>query len=1346
MRLSFRFLPTLLCLLSSVLLMGCPSETTPPGTCGDGVVGPGEECDDGNTVGGDGCSSACRKETPPPNCGNNVVDPEEECDDGNTTSGDGCSSTCKNEPPPNCGNNTLDQGEECDDGNTTSGDGCSSTCKNEVTQPVCGNNVVEAGEQCDDGNTMDGDGCSSTCKTEITKTVCKTLQPLPNNETCGVTAGDTGRLITGDVLAPNTIYQGGQVLVDATGNILYVGCDAATDAACDAACKAAATSATQITCPTGVISPALINTHDHITFTQNPPYNPLVENPGNPDERYEHRHHWRVGKCSHTPINTSGGATANEVRWGELRFLFGGATSTVGSGGQTGLLRNLDRTTQEGLNQVPANFDTFPLGDTNPPGACPGALMCSSFGNAVAEGDITADDSYLPHVAEGINDYATNEFVCLSDQNPGHNMVVDKAAFIHAVGLTAPQYAQMAQAGTAIIWSPRSNISLYGDTAIVTEASRLGILIAIGTDWLPSGSMNVPRELQCADYLNKNHFGNYFTDHDLWMMATANAAAVTATDDVIGTLVKGKVGDVTIFNGAVHKDYRAVIDAGAGDVVLVMRSGKVLFGDSSVVSAVPNAGACDDVDDDPNGVCGVQKKVCLQSEIGTTYQALRTAVNGIYPTFFCGTPMDEPTCVPSRPDSVNMSTIYTGMVDANDTDGDGIPNAMDNCPNVFNPIRPMDNGAQADFDMDGVGDACDVCPLDANTTMCTVFDPNDTDGDGVPNAMDNCPGVANMNQADADNDGKGDACDKCPNTANPGMQACPFTIYQIKQHMGVADGDTVALTNALVTGRNNRGFFLQVKETDAGYMGPNFSGIFVFDTANTVNVGDRVNISAATVANFFGQTQLTGPSTTVVASMNEAPPAPTVVANPADIATGGASAAALESVIVEVNGVTVTNVSPPVGAGDMAPTNEFMVTGGLRVNDFLFLVSPFPALNDNYAKIAGILDFRNGDSKIEPRNAADIIGGTPNFVGFAPALSYVDEGATNVPTGPVPLTVSISSAVATDTFIAIASSDPASLQVVGGGAMILAGQTSAPVLVDGIAQAMSVTLTATLSMTMLTADVRVVGAAEQPAVVSISPMTATIAAGGAQTFDVALDIPAKAGGAAVSLSVAPANAGTFMPAMVNIPQGQISGTFDYTDASMVQSATVTATLGNSVNATVNVVMATGGLMINEIDYDQAGTDSTEYIELYNGSGAPINLAGYELRFMNGANNMVVLYNTVDLTPAGTIAAGQYLVVGATAVVSMVPMGTLTIDAGAVTNYIQNGAPDGMILFDNNTMMVVDSVAYEGAMMGLDPAPANLADSNTVAASLCRIPNGVDTNMQVDWALCNTPTPGAANTP
>ena len=69
---------------------------------------------------------------PPPLCGNSVVDPGEICDDGNAINGDGCSATCSIDGyaprGPECGDASTDDGEECDDGNREDGDGCASSC------------------------------------------------------------------------------------------------------------------------------------------------------------------------------------------------------------------------------------------------------------------------------------------------------------------------------------------------------------------------------------------------------------------------------------------------------------------------------------------------------------------------------------------------------------------------------------------------------------------------------------------------------------------------------------------------------------------------------------------------------------------------------------------------------------------------------------------------------------------------------------------------------------------------------------------------------------------------------------------------------------------------------------------------------------------------------------------------------------------------------------------------------------------------------------------------------------------------------------------------------------------
>lgn len=144
-------------------------------TCGDGVLSPGEACDDGNAAGDDGCSADCAQveagwHCPLPGapcvpvCGDGIIAGSEECDDGNAADGDGCSSRCLSESGPHrCGDGIVSGAEECDCGvaatpparclaanaDGTYG-GCTTACK---YGPFCGDGHLDpdGGEQCDLG-------------------------------------------------------------------------------------------------------------------------------------------------------------------------------------------------------------------------------------------------------------------------------------------------------------------------------------------------------------------------------------------------------------------------------------------------------------------------------------------------------------------------------------------------------------------------------------------------------------------------------------------------------------------------------------------------------------------------------------------------------------------------------------------------------------------------------------------------------------------------------------------------------------------------------------------------------------------------------------------------------------------------------------------------------------------------------------------------------------------------------------------------------------------------------------------------------------------------------------------
>jgi cysteine-rich repeat protein len=148
-------------------------------TCGDGLRGEGEECDDGNEEDGDGCTGRCAiesgwacfddaettKSACEQTCGDGVLRiPGEQCDDGegnSDTAANACRTTCRFAA---CGDGVIDGGEECDDGDANS-DLAAGACRTSCKLAYCGDGVLDMGETCDfgRGEPAGAEACTTGC-------------------------------------------------------------------------------------------------------------------------------------------------------------------------------------------------------------------------------------------------------------------------------------------------------------------------------------------------------------------------------------------------------------------------------------------------------------------------------------------------------------------------------------------------------------------------------------------------------------------------------------------------------------------------------------------------------------------------------------------------------------------------------------------------------------------------------------------------------------------------------------------------------------------------------------------------------------------------------------------------------------------------------------------------------------------------------------------------------------------------------------------------------------------------------------------------------------------------------
>lgn len=124
---------------------------------------------------------------------------------------------------------------------------------------------------------------------------------------------------------------------------------------------------------------------------------------------------------------------------------------------------------------------------------------------------------------------------------------------------------------------------------------------------------------------------------------------------------------------------------------------------------------------------------------------------------------------------------------SSDKDGDKFHDFDDNCVDVK-------NADQSDQDGDGVGDICDDTPCPEGESLFDGMCKPDIDGDGIPDAIDNCKEEPNTQQNDRDQDGVGNICDPIPCLDNElydkSQDKC--VVSEVEDDVNIADEGAVS--------------------------------------------------------------------------------------------------------------------------------------------------------------------------------------------------------------------------------------------------------------------------------------------------------------------------------------------------------------------------------------------------------------------------------------------------------------------------------------------------------------------------------------------------------------------------
>lgn len=161
--------------------------------------------------------------------------------------------------------------------------------------------------------------------------------------------------------------------------------------------------------------------------------------------------------------------------------------------------------------------------------------------------------------------------------------------FVHGVGIESKNFIEMKEKKMGLIWSPFSNLILYGQTLDINNAFDAGVPIAIGSDWLPTGSKGPLEEIKLAvNYVKDQKIDNHFTDEELYKMMTENPARlinhwdISETESGIGQIAKGAMGTVIVTSVFDPNPFSNLVrKINEENINLVVMDGQVQYGNEN---------------------------------------------------------------------------------------------------------------------------------------------------------------------------------------------------------------------------------------------------------------------------------------------------------------------------------------------------------------------------------------------------------------------------------------------------------------------------------------------------------------------------------------------------------------------------------------------------------------------------------------------------------------------------------------------------------------------------------------------------------------------------------------------
>lgn len=338
----------------------------------------------------------------------------------------------------------------------------------------------------------------------------------------------------------------------------------------------------------GIVFPGFIDLHNHPMYNAFPRWHSTAT--------FKNRYEWRdleeykdrIGRPGSELQKKDDQTFCDLDEYAEVKALIGGTTSITGISARygtaapvpscvAGLVRNLDWAS--GFYGMTVGHEPI----KNALGITPRDMSEDDAAKIRQELSSKQVNLLLIHVAEGSprDLESTVEFLALK----GRRLLGPHTAIIHGTALAADDFRQMHSVGAALVWSPRSNIELYGVTTNILAALHENVAVALAPDWSPTGSTNELAEIKYTSRYSREHLAGELTDPELFRMSTAVPARIARIGDKVGTIKVGHFADLFVLQGDESQPFAALANAQPEQVQLVLVGGVAFYGSEKLMNS-----------------------------------------------------------------------------------------------------------------------------------------------------------------------------------------------------------------------------------------------------------------------------------------------------------------------------------------------------------------------------------------------------------------------------------------------------------------------------------------------------------------------------------------------------------------------------------------------------------------------------------------------------------------------------------------------------------------------------------------------------------------------------------------